>query len=47
MKQTLGCLQRSRRRRIDDTTSNATSRPMTIPASALIIGIHLERMLHA
>lgn len=43
--QTFGCLQRYRRLRGDDETSNGTSRHMTILASVFMIGMRLERML--
>ena len=45
VEQTFGCLQRYRRLRIDDETSNATSRHMTILASVFMTGMRLERML--
>ena len=45
VEQTFGCLQRYRRLRVDDETSNATSRHMTILASVFMTGMRLERML--
>jgi transposase len=45
IEQTFGCLQRYRRLRVDDETSNATSRHMTVLASVFMIGMRFERML--
>ena len=45
IEQTFGCRQRYRRLRVDDETSNATSRYMTILASVFMIGMRLERIL--
>ena len=39
--------QRYRRLRVDDETSNETSRHMTILASLFMTGMRLERMLRA
>jgi putative transposase len=45
VEQTLGCLQRYRRRRVDDEASLAASRAMTLLASVFMTGMRLERML--
>src|SRR3954452_22266345 len=45
VEQTVGCLQRYRRLRVDDETSDDTSREMTILASVFMTGMRLERML--
>lgn len=47
VEQTFGCLQRYRRLRVDDETSDDTSRQMTILASVFMTGMRLERMLQA
>src|SRR3954464_12135159 len=47
VEQTFGCLQRSRRLRVDDEMSNETSRHMTVLASLFMTGMRLERMLQA
>ena len=47
VEQTFGCLQRYRRLRVDDEASLATSRAMTLLASAFMTGMRLERMLQA
>ena len=47
VEQTFGCLQRYRRLRVDDETSNETSRHMTVLASLFMTGMRLERMLQA
>ena len=45
VEQTFDCLQRYRRLRVDDEASLATSRAMTLLASAFMTGMRLERML--
>ena len=45
VEQAFGCLQRYRRLRVDDGTSCATSRHMTVPASVFMTGMRLERAL--
>ena len=45
VEQTFGCLQRYRRRRVDDEMSPDTSRQMTVLASVFMIGMRLQRML--
>jgi putative transposase len=47
VEQTCGCLQRYRRLRVDDGTSDDTSRQVTSLASVFLIGMRLERMLQA
>jgi putative transposase len=47
VEQTFGCLQRYRRLRVDDEAGLATSRAMTLLASAFMTGMRLERMLQA
>ena len=47
VEQTFGCLQRYRRLRVDDETSDETSRHVTILASLFMTGMRLERMLRA
>jgi transposase len=47
VEQTFGCLQRYRRLRVDDETSDDTSRQVTSLASVFLIGMRLERMLQA
>ncbi len=47
VEQTFGCLQRYRRLRVDDETSNETSRHMTILAALFMTGMRLERMLQS
>jgi transposase len=45
VEQTFGCLQRYRRLRVDDETSNETSRAMTVLASLFMTAMRLERLL--
>ena len=45
VEQTFGCRQRYRRLRVDDETTHATSRQMTILASVFMTGMRLQRML--
>jgi putative transposase len=45
VEQTFGCLQRYRRLRVDDETSNETSRAMTVLASLFMTALRLERLL--
>lgn len=47
IEQTFACLQRYRRLRVDDETSNETSRHMTILAALFMTGMRLERMLQS
>jgi transposase len=45
VEQTFGCLQRYRRLRVDDETSLATSRQMTLLASVFMTGMRFERAI--
>lgn len=45
VEQTLGCLQRYRRLRVDDETSLATGHQMTLLASVFMTGMRLERAI--
>jgi hypothetical protein len=45
VEQTFGCLQRYRRLRVDDETSLATSRQITLLASVFMTGMRLERSI--
>ena len=47
IEQTFGCLQRYRRLRVDDETSNETSRHMTLLAALFMTSMRFERMLQA
>jgi transposase len=45
VEQRFGCLQRYRRLRVDDETSNETSRAMAVLASLFMTALRLERLL--
>ncbi len=47
VEQTFGCLQRYRRRRVDDEASNETSRRMTVLAALFMAGMRLQRILQS
>jgi hypothetical protein len=44
--QTFGCLLRSRRLRVDDEMSCASSRGMTMLAALFMTGVRLERLIN-